>query len=134
MAITKHYSTKLLVIGLVLINTSICAQQGIITIEKPTKLDSLMVFKREMNLSNNNSDRYKIQIYSGDRSGATTALKRFKELFTNWNAVDVYEPPNYKVWVGNFRSRLEVDRALLNIQREFQDAFRFKPKKKDIIK
>ena len=61
MAITKHYSTKLLVIGLVLINTSICAQQGTITIEKPTKLDSLMVFKREMNLSNNDSDRYKFK-------------------------------------------------------------------------
>ena len=40
-----------------------------------------------------------------------------------------YETPNYKIWVGNFKTRLEADRALQRIKRAFNSAFIFKPKK-----
>jgi len=40
-----------------------------------------------------------------------------------------YETPNYKIWVGNFRSRLEADRALVKVKRKFTSAFIFKPGK-----
>ena len=40
-----------------------------------------------------------------------------------------FETPNYKVWVGNFETRLEADRALRRIKRKFANAFIFKPKK-----
>ena len=35
---------------------------------------------------------------------------------------------NYKIWVGNFKTRLEADRALVKIKRKFSNAFYFKPK------
>jgi hypothetical protein len=41
----------------------------------------------------------------------------------------VYETPNYKIWVGNFRTRLEADRALVKVKSKFPTAFIFKPKK-----
>ena len=40
-----------------------------------------------------------------------------------------FETPNYKIWVGNFRNKLEADRTLLKVQKEFPNAFVFKPKK-----
>ena len=41
----------------------------------------------------------------------------------------VFNTPNYKIWVGNFRDRLEADRALLRIKKSYMNAFIFKPKK-----
>ncbi|WP_231931253.1 MULTISPECIES: hypothetical protein [Bizionia] len=82
-----------------------------------------------MNVSDNDSDRYKIQIFSGDKTGTNEALRHFNKAFTSWRVIDVYEPPNYKVWAGNFRNRLEADRGLILIQKEFPDAFRVKPKR-----
>ena len=40
-----------------------------------------------------------------------------------------FETPNYKIWIGNFKTRLEADRALLLIKKKFYSAFVFKPKK-----
>jgi hypothetical protein len=40
----------------------------------------------------------------------------------------VYETPNYKIWIGNFRSRLEADKALIKIKKKYINAFIFKPK------
>ncbi|GAA4894755.1 hypothetical protein GCM10023311_19300 [Flaviramulus aquimarinus] len=82
-----------------------------------------------MNKSANSSDRYKIQVYSGNRSGAQNAKKEFGSSFLDWRATMQYETPNFKIWVGNFRTRLEADRALKKIKRKFNSAFIFKPKK-----
>jgi hypothetical protein len=40
-----------------------------------------------------------------------------------------FETPNYKIWIGNFNTRLEADRALVKVKRKFAYAFYFKPKK-----
>lgn len=131
MNLLSRYSTTLITLSLAFSVNLFYAQEGTITINQAPELDTLLALKKEMNVSDSDSDRYKIQIFSGDRSGANAAIKQFKESFTQWNAVDIYETPNYKVWAGNFRSRLEADRALEIIKKEFSDAFRFKPKKKE---
>ncbi len=105
------------------------SQQGKTEINRDPKIDVLMNLMKEMNKNDNDSDRYKIQIYSGNRSGAQKAQSEFKESFSEWYSTDVYEPPNFKIWVGNFRTRLEADRALQQIKKKFPIAFIFKPKK-----
>ncbi|EGV42663.2 SPOR domain-containing protein [Bizionia argentinensis JUB59] len=125
------YSTTLLTLSIALSVSFSYAQQGTVTINKSSELDALLLIKKEMSVSNNDSDRYKIQIYSGDRAGADDAIKHFKVFYPNWNVIDLYDPNNYKVWVGDFRNRLEVDRALIKIKEEFRDAFRLKPKNKE---
>lgn len=106
------------------------AQQGSVTVNQDKKIDALLDLKKEMNKNEDDSERYKIQVYSGNRSGAYTTQKEFLESFDEWGTRDVYEPPNFKIWVGNFRTRLEADRALQKIKRKFPSAFIFKPKKK----
>ena len=82
-----------------------------------------------MNKNETDSERYKIQVYNGNRSGAHAAKKEFSESFADWYPTIHFEPPNFKIWAGNFRTRLEADRALKRIKRKFPNAFIFKPKK-----
>jgi hypothetical protein len=105
------------------------AQQGIVSINQDEKITTLLDLKKDMNKNENDSDRYKIQVYSGNRSEAHEARKEFSEAFTNWDPVIEYETPNFKIWAGNFRTRLEADRALKEIKTKFPSAFIFKPKK-----
>lgn len=119
-------------LGFIISTNSSFSQEGIVNINQDKKIETLLNLKKNINKRENNSDRYKIQIYNGNRLGAQTAQKEFKELFADWKSTDIYEPPNFKIWVGNFRTRLEADRALKRIKKEFSSAFIFKPlKKKD---
>ena len=105
------------------------AQQGSVTVNQDKKIETLLELKKEMNKNETDSERYKIQVYSGDRSGAQNAQKEFNDSFEDWHPMMQYESPNFKVWAGNFRTRLEADRALKRIKRKFSSAFIFKPKK-----
>ncbi|MFD0989332.1 SPOR domain-containing protein [Mariniflexile jejuense] len=105
------------------------AQQGTVTINQDKKITTLVETKKEMNKNEPDSDRYKIQIYNGDRSSAESAQRNFNSNFSDWKATLEYEPPNFKIWAGNFRTRLEADRALKKIKNKFPAAFIFKPKK-----
>ena len=89
----------------------------------------LLDVKKEMNKSDTDSDIYKIQIYSGNRSSAESAQREFNNAFSDWKPTIQYETPNFKIWAGNFRTRLEADRALKKIKNKFPSAFIFKPKK-----
>ena len=122
--------TSLLVFFYYVLSTSYAiAQQGRITINQDVKIKSLLELKKEMNNNEDDNERYKIQIYSGNRIGAEKAQADFKEAFIGRKATDIYQSPNFKVWTGNFRTRLEADRALRIIQTKFSSAFIFKPKK-----
>ncbi|GAA3601706.1 hypothetical protein GCM10022396_18910 [Flavivirga amylovorans] len=106
------------------------AQEGKITINQDKNIIALLDFKKRTNKNVDNPTRYKIQIYSGNRYGSQEAQKEFRNSFTNWNPTIKYESPNFKTWVGNFRTRLEADRALKKVKKKFPHAFIFKPKKK----
>ncbi|WP_274473947.1 SPOR domain-containing protein [Mangrovimonas aestuarii] len=103
------------------------AQEGTLTINKDERIDELLKLKKEINNSSS-ADRYRIQIFSGRRSGAEGAREDFLKAYNQWSTSLVYESPNYKLWVGSFTTRLEADRALKEIKKEFYNAFIFKPK------
>ena len=112
-----------------IISTSIYgyAQQGTIIVNQDEKITKLLELKKEMN--KNGSDRYKVQIYSGSRITAESTESDFKSKFEKYPTIVEFETPNYKVWAGNFRNRLEADRALKEIKQKFPSAFVFQPKK-----
>jgi hypothetical protein len=115
---------------ILLFSAQICfSQQGSLTINQDPEVTELLDLKKKMNISDTDSERYKIQIYSGNRPGAEKAEAQINSKLNNLPSILVFETPNYKVWVGNFRSRLEADRTLLKVQKEFKNAFVFKPKK-----
>ncbi|MFG6684979.1 SPOR domain-containing protein [Mariniflexile sp. HNIBRBA6329] len=113
-----------------IITTGYCfSQQGSVVVNQDKKITTLLEVKKEMNKNEPDSDRYKIQIYSGNRSSAESAQREFNSNFTDWKATLEYETPNFKIWAGNYRTRLEADRALKKIKNKFPAAFIFRPKK-----
>lgn len=106
------------------------AQDGQVTIHQDEKIPLLLEQKTEMVQDGVIGDRYRIQLFSGDNNEASKVIKEYRSLFPEWSSTIVFETPNYKVWVGNFRNSLEADRALLRIKKSFPAAFRFKPEKR----
>jgi len=102
------------------------AQEGTISINQDEAIPTLLELKKEIN---KNDDRYKIQVFSGSRSNAEEMKADFKSAYSEWESKMVYETPNYKIWVGSFRTRLEADRALIKVKKKFPTAFIFEPKK-----
>ncbi len=119
------------VICLTLTSTFCLAQEGHVSVNQDKNIAVLLNHKKKMNRNSNSPMRYKIQIYSGSRARAKSAQNEFSNTFTEWRPTIQYEPPNFKIWVGNFRTRLEADRALRKIKKTFPSAFIFKPKKKN---
>ncbi|APX99320.1 SPOR domain-containing protein [Lacinutrix venerupis] len=128
---TKSLKILCLSLGLTLSSSIIFAQQGTVTINQNPEISTLLELKKQINAEDEDSNRYKIQIYSGSRTRAESIENSFDSSFNSWSSKLVYETPNYKIWVGSFRTRLEADKALMKIKKKFPSAFIFKPKKKD---
>jgi len=123
---TRFIKTTLYVFLILFAMTNVTAQEGTVTVNQSSEIDKLLVLKKDISIEN---ERFKIQIYSGSRSAAEAAKSNFIESYPQYPSSLEYETPNYKVWVGNFRSRLEADRAWIKIKRKFTNAFILKPEK-----
>ena len=116
----------------VFISFSTCylqAQNQNITLNQDPKFEQLLNEKRKINASITINDRYKIQIFSGDSEKAKKTLLDFKQEFQNTEGTIVFSTPNYKVWVGNFKTRIEAERNLADIKKRYKNVLLIKPSK-----
>ena len=97
------------------------------TINENDKIPHLLELKKGLEKENKLTVGYTIQLYYGELSIANDIIKEYRNNFDSWPASIEYETPNYKVWVGNFNSRLEADHARLEIKETFPSAFILKP-------
>jgi len=104
-------------------------QEATITINEDTKISKIVALKKSMEAENKLSVGFTIQLYYGELTEAKNILKEYKTNYDSWPASIEYETPNYKVWVGSFSSRLEADRARLEIKENFPSAFILKPER-----
>ena len=105
------------------------SQQGTVTIHQDKRIPTLLDLKKSLEKENKLTDGFTIQLYYGNLSKANSTLSNYRNKYGKWPASIEYETPNYKVWVGNFTSRIEADRVLLEVQRNFPSAFILKPGK-----
>ena len=77
----------------------------------------------------NFSDTYRIQIYTGTSEELKKKMSEFKKQFPDLDAVVSFSAPLYKLWVGNFRTRIEAERQLLALKKSYKQALVIKPKK-----
>lgn len=104
---------------------SVLAQQGIVTIDQDRDIDKLLEFKKDTRTLR----IYKIQVYQSiDPDKAQEEKSNFLDIYDEWPVDIEWNTPNYKVWVGNFATRLEADRALLKIKKNYMNAIIFQPK------
>ena len=101
------------------------AQQGEVTIDQDSDIDRLLEYKKDIKTTK----IYKIQVYqSVDPDKAQREKLNFLNAYGEWPVEIVWNTPNYKVWVGNFATRLEADRALAKIKKDYMNAIIFQPK------
>ncbi|MDC1162035.1 SPOR domain-containing protein [Tenacibaculum sp.] len=65
---------------------------------------------------------FKIQLYNGTEKRAKSLRGRFNVKFPHIHSNLKYDAPEWKVHVGNYKTRLEADKALNKIQEKFTGA------------
>jgi hypothetical protein len=105
------------------------AQSSKVTLSQDPKFEQLLNEKRKINLSMATNEGYKIQIYNGDSENSKRQLARFKSDFNYLDATIIFSTPYYKVWVGNFKSKIDAQRHLLEIQKKYGNSIIVKPSK-----
>ena len=103
--------------------------QGNTTVSQDPKFEQMLAEKRKINSSITVNDRYKIQVFNGDSETSKKTLVDFKKNYTNMDATIVFSTPAYKVWAGNFKSRIEAERNLAEIKKKYPNAFLIRPNK-----
>jgi len=62
---------------------------------------------------------FRVQIYYGDETKARKMQNKFKISFPNVYTKLAYNKPDWKVHVGNYKTKLEADKALMIFSEEF---------------
>jgi hypothetical protein len=124
--IRKIFLSLLVVVAL---TSKMNAQDQNVTVSQDPKFEQLLNEKRKINASLTVSDSYKIQIYNGGSENAKKTLNEFRQEFNDIDATIVFNTPNYKVWVGSFRTRIEAERNLANIKDRYKNVLLIKPSK-----
>ena len=100
-----------------------------VTVTQDPKLEQLLNEKRKVNSSITINNQYKIQIFNGSSEESKKTLIQFKKENKNYDATIVFSTPIYKVWVGNFKTRIEAERNLNILKKKYPNAILIKPNK-----
>ena len=100
-----------------------------VTVNQDPKFEQLLNEKRKINSSITINNRYKIQIFNGNNEASKKTLIDFKKEYKNYDATIIFSTPAYKVWVGNFKTRIEAEKNLEVIKKKYSNAIIIKPNK-----
>jgi SPOR domain len=122
---------KIFFLGLMLstLSQQIHAQDERTNINQGQNFEQLLNEKRKINTSLNINDSYRIQIFIGNSENAKRTLSDFKQNFNEIDATIVFNTPNYKVWIGNFKTRIEAEKNLVEIRKKYKNTLLIKPNK-----
>lgn len=121
-------------IGFILI---MCFQQlaaqekGKVLVTKDPQIDSLIARRLELNRAgvsgkNVTLSGFRVQIFSGlDRQVAYSEQAKFKARYPAINTYISYTQPNYKLRVGDFRTRLEAEKLMNELKKYYNSMFVF---------
>jgi hypothetical protein len=107
-------------------------KQGHIEIIQDDRIGRLADKHKALNERQSDTDGYRIQIFfdSGNNSKrkSNDAMQRFMDKYPAVKAYISYKEPYYRVRVGNFRSLIESEGFLKQIESDYPNAFPVKEK------
>ena len=113
-------------VGLLILPSFIFAQtRGKVEVDKDPKVDSLIGNylvggKAAKGGAAASSYGFRIQVFNGsDRNRAYTAQAKIQDRFPELHTYLSYRDPNFKVKVGDFRSRLEAEKMVEEMRPAF---------------
>lgn len=108
---------------------SLCLSQSQLVSSELDSLDQLIKYKHELEANHELKSTYKLQLFSGSLEEANDIVEEFKSLNLKVDSKIVYQTPNYKVWVGNFRNRIQADRLFVLLKSKYPNTLIIRPGK-----
>jgi hypothetical protein len=97
---------------------------GAVEIVQDASIDKLLLKHISIATETETIEGYRIQIhFSGEREKAKLVKTKFLQQFPDVAAYEIYQQPNFKVRVGDFRSRLEAQKFMNELNSLFPSAF-----------
>ena len=79
----------------------------------------LCTFYKKRSFNNTYGFGYRIQLYNGNEQKAKSFKARFNVEFPGNSSKLIYNTPEWKVQVGNYKTKLEADKDLVKFQKKF---------------
>lgn len=92
---------------------------GTLTVNQDYRINELQEKHRRITEKNPSLSGYRIQIYNGNSEESKKMKGKFIALHPKTPVYRVYETPEYKVQVGDFRTRLEAERFSHALREQF---------------
>ena len=96
--------------------------EGELRVESSARVDQMMAQKIEYNKSLESLQGYKIQTFYGSEKRCYEVKDEFQLLFPDIPTSIVFSTPQWKLQVGNYRTRLEADKIIVGIKQEYPSA------------
>lgn len=97
-------------------------KEGTVRIESSAHIDEMLAQKKDYNKTVETLEGYKIQIYYGSEKKCYEVKDEFSSLFPNIATSIIFSTPQWKLQIGNYRTRLEADHTMVNIKKEYPAA------------
>jgi hypothetical protein len=94
-----------------------------LTIISDSRIDTLLQIHREENLRKNGMDGYQVQIFQGSKDDAYKIKAKFLASHPASKAYVTFQSPDFRVRVGDFRTRSEALKMKNQIKNEFNNPF-----------
>lgn len=95
-----------------------------VAITRDAKFDEVVAKQKDLNIASPTMHGYRIQIYFGGvRQKASEIKLDFNGKYPDVSAYITYQQPNFKVRVGDYRSRFEAQKFLKEIDGMYPTSF-----------
>ena len=130
----------LLLIFILSLQTASAQTKGVVTEVKDPLIDSLIAKRIDLNIKRPsvsnpsvpaifNGMGYRVQVFYGsDRKEVFNQQSKFRALYPKIMSYITYREPNYRLKVGDFRTRPEAQALLNELRANFPTLFIFKEK------
>jgi hypothetical protein len=95
---------------------------GDLSVESSASVKELIEQKIAYNKEQNSYPGYKIQIYYGSEKECYEIKDEFTSLFPEIPTSIIFSTPQWKLQVGAYRSRLDADKSIQSIKKEYPSA------------
>lgn len=125
MQLKRLFISVMLLMGLAIYSYSQSDEkEGKVTLLQDPQIDTLIKQHIEYNAHKTTQPGYRVQIYFGNRRvQADDAKANFLKKYPDEDVYLIYQQPNYKVRVGDFKTRLEAYRFYRQIVADFGSTF-----------
>ncbi len=90
-------------------------------------VSDLLNKKHSLESNNELKNTYKLQIFSGSLEKAKETQNEFEYLELNIESRILYQTPNYKVCIDNYRNRIQTDRAIEIVKYKYPNTHIIRP-------